>query len=309
MYLCTLNIFFDKAQNMEKQKVAYIVNPISGTADKRAIINFVEQTTNLSEVDLTIHYTTSAGNATDMAAHFATQNFNKVIAIGGDGTVNEVAKGLIHTNTIMGIIPTGSGNGLARHLKIPLQYQQAINVINNGKTIKVDHGVLNDKVFMCTAGVGFDAHVGNHFAIAGKRGFFTYAQLSAKEYFKYRAQNYKITIEGYTFMRKALLITFANASQWGNNAYIAPKADLSDGILDLVILSPFPLIKVPLMGLRMFTKQIDKSSHFEVFRIKQASVERETEGCIHFDGEPGCMGKHLDVHVVNHSLSLLVPPN
>ncbi|MDR1055438.1 MAG: YegS/Rv2252/BmrU family lipid kinase [Prevotellaceae bacterium] len=292
---------------MEKQKLAYIVNPISGTADKYAIVNCIEQTINKSAVDLTIHYTTAAGNATEMAAYFASQNFDKVIAVGGDGTINEVAKGLIHTDTIMGIIPVGSGNGLARHLKIPLHYKQAIDVVNKGKVIKIDHGILNDKVFMCTAGIGFDAYIGNHFAIAGKRGFLTYAQLSAKEYFKYKAQNYKITIEGKTFSRRALLITFANASQWGNNAYIAPKADLSDGILDMVVLTPFPLIKVPLMGLRMFTKQLDKSRHIEVFKIQSAMVERESEGYIHFDGEPGLMGRHLNVCVVPHALNILIP--
>lgn len=292
---------------MEKQKLAYIVNPISGTADKQAIVDYVKQTVDESKVDLTIHYTTAAGNATEMAAYYASQNYDRVIAVGGDGTVNEVAKGLLHTATTMGIVPTGSGNGLARHLKIPLQHKRAIEVINTGKVIKIDHGVLNDKVFMCTAGVGFDAYIGNQFAIAGKRGFLTYAQLSAKEYFRYKPQNYKITINGKTFGRKALLITFANASQWGNNAYIAPKANLCDGILDMVVLSPFPLITIPLMGLRMFTRQIDQSRYIEVFRIKQASVERENDGYIHFDGEPGMMGSQLNVSIVKQSLNILIP--
>lgn len=292
---------------MKKQKLAYIVNPISGTANKRAIVEYAQQTTDSLKVDLTIHYTTAAGNATEMAAYYASQGFDTVVAVGGDGTINEVAKGLLHTNTVMGIVPTGSGNGLARHLHIPLHHQKAVDLINTGKVIKIDHGVLNDKVFMCTAGVGFDAHIGSEFAVAGKRGFLTYAQLSAQEYFKYRPQNYRITVEGKTFIRRALLITFANASQWGNNAYIAPKADLSDGILDMVILSPFPLIKIPLMGLRMFTKRIDQSRHIEVFRIKEAVVERDCEGCIHFDGEPGFMDKQLNVSIVPNSLNIIVP--
>ena len=289
-----------------KQRIAYIVNPISGVSDKRAVISHIEQNV-ADDTVITVYRTKCKGDATTSAAQFAAEGFDKVVAVGGDGTVNEVARGLLNTDTVLGIIPLGSGNGLARHLKIPLDYRKANNVVYNGNTAGIDCGMINDKPFFCTAGTGFDAQVGYRFAESGRRGFATYAQTSFLEYFNYKPQQYKITVDGETFSRTAFLITFANASQWGYNACIAPDAIVSDGMLDMVILSPFPVIKAPLLGLRVFTKNINNSDNIEVFRFKNAAVERETDGYIHVDGESLQAGKVLEVSCMTKPLKVVMP--
>lgn len=292
---------------MAEEKIAYIINPVSGTTDKCAVADYIEKTSEKHGVDSSIYFTRSSGDATEQARHFAGEGYWKVVAVGGDGTVNETAKGLLNTNTALGIVPLGSGNGLARHLKIPLNYQRAIDITLHGKIIQADHGLLNDRPFFCTAGSGFDAHVGHRFSKAGTRGFATYAQTSLVEYFKYTSQNYKITLDGRTFSRRAFLVTFANASQWGYNAYIAPNASLSDGMLDMVIISPFPIIQAPIMGLRVFTKNIYQSRNIEIFRFKEAIVEREKSGYVHIDGEPIRENRILNVKTIQKALNIIVP--
>lgn len=294
-------------RRMVKQRIAYIINPISGTTDKCAVADYIEKTSERHAADSSIYFTQCGGDATEQARHFAREGYEKVVAVGGDGTVNETARGLLGTGVALGIVPLGSGNGLARHLKIPMNYHRAIDITLHGNIITADHGLLNGHPFFCTAGSGFDAQVGHRFSKAGTRGFATYAQTSLVEYFKYTSQNYKITLDGRVFSRRAFLITFANASQWGYNAYIAPNASLSDGLLDMVIISPFPIIQAPIMGLRVFTKSIYQSRNIEIFRFKNALVEREKSGYVHIDGEPMRENRLLDVQTVRHALKLIVP--
>ena len=290
-----------------KQRIVYIVNPVSGTSNKKTIVEYIESTVDASKFDIEIYYTKSAGDGAIKAKEYANNGFDKIVAVGGDGTVNEIARGLIQTNAALGIIPLGSGNGLARHLKIPLNYQKANDIVLHGDIITSDYGLLNGKPFFCTAGMGFDAQVGHRFAKIGRRGIITYAQASFLEYFNYRAQSYKITIDGKTFSRQAFLITFANASQWGYNAYISPDASLNDGMVDMVIISPFPFVKVPLIGFQVFTKSIYHSDNMEVFRIKKATIEREKSGYIHIDGDSMRDKNVLNVEAVAGNLKIITP--
>jgi YegS/Rv2252/BmrU family lipid kinase len=291
-----------------KEHIAYIINPISGITDKKAIADYINKTTDKNKFDFEIYYTKCINDGSRQAKEYADNGFSRVIAVGGDGTVNEIAGGLLGSNTALGIIPLGSGNGFARHLKISLNYQKANQIAQNGEIISSDHGELNNKPFFCTAGIGFDAQVGMRFAQIGRRGFVSYAQASFMEYFHYSPQNYKITIDGKTFSRRAFLITCANTSQWGYNAYIAPDASLNDGLIDLVIVSPFSFVVAPIIGLRVFTKSLCNSRNIEVYRAREAIIERDKAGYIHIDGESLNEEKVLKIKAVSGKLKIIVPP-
>lgn len=290
-----------------KERIAYIINPVSGTSNKQSIADYLYKTVDKNRYEPEIYFTRHAGDGARQAKEYAGLGFERVVAVGGDGTVNEIASGLLKTNTAMGIIPLGSGNGLARHIKMPLNHIRANKIVQEGKIIASDYGTLNGKPFFCTAGTGFDAQVGERFAQIGRRGFVSYAQASFLEYLHYCSSNYKITVEGKTFSRRAFLITLANASQWGYNAYISPDASLTDGMLDLVIIYPFNLVTAPVIGLRMFTKSIYRSSNIDVIRVREASIEREKAGCIHIDGDPMNEDKILDIKAIANELRLIVP--
>jgi YegS/Rv2252/BmrU family lipid kinase len=292
-----------------KEQIAYIINPISGITDKKSVADYVHKTTDASKFDFEIYYTKCVNDGFRQAKEFAANGFDRVIAVGGDGTVNEVGRGLLGTDTALGIIPLGSGNGFARHLKISLNYQKANQVAQHGEIVSSDHGILNGKPFFCTAGTGFDAQVGQRFAQAGRRGFVSYAQASFMEYFHYSPQNYKITIDGKTFSRRAFMITCANTSQWGYNAYIAPNASLNDGLIDLVIVSPFSFVVAPIIGLRVFTKSLYNSRNIEVYRARTATIERDRAGCVHIDGDPLDEEKVLKIKAVSDKLKIIVPNN
>jgi YegS/Rv2252/BmrU family lipid kinase len=292
-----------------KEKIAYIINPISGITDKKTIADYIDKTTDTSRFDAEIYYTKRVNDGFRQAKEYVADGFNRVIAVGGDGTVNEVGRGLLGSDAALGIIPLGSGNGFARHLKISLNYQKATLTAQNGTIISSDHGMLNGREFFCTAGTGFDAQVGQRFAQAGRRGFVSYAQASFMEYIHYSPQNYRITIDGTTFSRRAFMITCANTSQWGYNAYIAPDASLNDGLIDIVIVSPFSFVVAPIIGLRVFTKSLYNSRNIEVYRAREATIERDKAGCVHLDGEPLNEGRVLKIHAVAGQLKIIVPEN
>ncbi|MDR1583768.1 MAG: diacylglycerol kinase family lipid kinase [Prevotellaceae bacterium] len=292
-----------------KEHISYIINPISGITDKKIIADHIIKTTDTNRFDFEIYYTKCVNDGFRQAKEYADNGFSRVIAVGGDGTVNEVARGLLGSDAALGIIPSGSGNGFARHLKISLNYQKANQIAQNGEIISSDHGTLNDKPFFCTAGIGFDAQVGQRFAQTGRRGFVSYAQASFMEYLHYSPQNYKITIDGKTFSRRAFLITCANTSQWGYNAYIAPNASLNDGLIDLVIISPFSFVVAPIISLRVFTKSLYNSENIEIYRAREVIIERDKTGYIHVDGEPINERKMLKIKIIPNKLKIIVPTN
>jgi YegS/Rv2252/BmrU family lipid kinase len=289
------------------EKIAFIINPISGVHAKRDLPELIAGIFSPSEgYDSAIYYTKCAGDATAAARNFATQDFAKVVAVGGDGTVNEVASGLIHTHTALGIVPMGSGNGLARHLNIPINKRRSLELIKTAKVETIDYGLLNDAPFFCTAGVGFDALVGNRFAMGASRGLITYIKHIITEYPRYTPERYAISIDGgKPFYRKAFLVTVANASQWGNNAHIAPQASLRDGVMDVVVMSKFPFYAVPYIGLAFFTKRVDKTRYIETFHCSNLRITRQCPGYIHFDGEASEAGNVIDVKIVTHGLKVL----
>lgn len=227
---------------MSKRTICFIVNPISGIGRQKVIEKLIDEQLDRTLFDYEIAYTKAAKHAIELSKDAALRNIDIVVAVGGDGSVNETAKGLVNTNSALAIIPTGSGNGLARHLNIPLNLKKAMQVINKGKQTAIDSIQMNDETFVNVAGIGFDAHIGWEFAKFGKRGFSSYIKVITREFPKYKAQDFELIIDGNKVTKNAYLISFANGSQWGNNAYIAPTADISDGEMDIAILRDFKLM-------------------------------------------------------------------
>jgi len=195
-----------------------------------------------------------------------------------DGTVNEVASALVGTSCNLGIVPAGSGNGLARQLRIPLQLREALEVINTHKIKIIDAGKANGRYFFCTCGTGFDASVGKDFARENKRGMIVMLKLLLINIFITAPKSYILKIENKKVNLKAFLVTFANSGQFGNNAYIAPHAVIDDGQLDLCILSPFPTASTVELGMRLFFKNIDQSPYLEVMRIRRQALSGKADG-------------------------------
>ena len=296
------------AMDSEKKHITFIVNPISGTQEKEQIIALINEYLDIDKYTFQIIYTQYAGHAEKIASQCAEDSHFAVVAVGGDGTVNEVARALTHTHTALGIIPCGSGNGLARHLQISMQPRKAIEAINEGIIERIDYGTINRRKFFCTCGVGFDAFVSLKFAEAGKRGLNTYIEQSLNASLNYKPETYKLTIDGNeTEIYQAFLIACGNAAQYGNNAYIAPKATLTDGLLDVTILNPFTPLDVPSLALQLFTKTIDQNSHIKTFRCKTISIRREKPGVVHYDGDPVMMGANLKVKIHHAGLHVIVP--
>lgn len=289
----------------EKKKIVFVVNPISGTQGKKAILKSVEERLDKAVYDYRIVETQYAGHATEIAAEAVKEGVHVVVAIGGDGTINEIARSLTHTDTALGIIPCGSGNGLARHLRIPMDSKDAIDILNKGYQVCIDYGKINDIPFFCTCGVGFDAFVSLKFADSGKRGLLTYLENTLHESLTYQPETYEIENEEGTVKHKAFLIACGNASQYGNNAYIAPQASLTDGLMDVTILEPFTVLDVPTLSFQLFNKTIDQNSCIKTMRTKKIKIRRNNPGVFHFDGDPVMGGENLEVEIVPRALNVV----
>ena len=284
------------------------MNPISGTSDKKDIPYLIEELLDKEQFDYSIRETEYAGHAYEIAKESKEQGIDIVVAIGGDGTVNEVGRALVHSNTALGIIPTGSGNGLARHLLIPMKIKGAIQVLNDCEITDLDYGIINEHPFFCTCGVGFDAFISEKFAEAGKRGPITYLENILKEGLKYEPETYEIEAENGTIKKKAFLISCANASQYGNNAYIAPQASMSDGMIDVIIMEPFDALEASQISIEMFNKTLDKNNKIKTFRSKEIKIYRKAPGVIHYDGDPIETGKEIVVTLKEKGIKILTNP-
>ena len=289
----------------EKKRIVFVVNPISGTQGKKAILKWIDERLDRSVYDYSIVKTEYAGHATQIAANAVQEKVDVVVAIGGDGTINEVARSLVHTNTALGIIPCGSGNGLARHLRIPMEPKAAIDVLNRGHELCIDYGKINNIPFFCTCGVGFDAFISLKFADSGKRGLLTYLENTLHESLTYQPETYEIENEEGTMKYKAWLIACGNASQYGNDAYIAPQASLTDGLMDVTIMEPFTVLDVPSLSFQLFNKTIDQNSRVKTMRAKKIKIHRVNDGVMHFDGDPLMAGKELEVEIVPAGLRVI----
>ena len=285
-------------------KILAIINPISGIGSKSNIPSLIADVFAHDPHELFITYSQRAGHARELAAQAVEKHYDCVIAVGGDGTVNEIAQSLRYTDVVLGIVPKGSGNGLARALKLPLTVGKALEVIRAGHVRTIDCCEADSRPFFCTCGLGFDAEVSKKFAQAGSRGPITYARTMIESYLQNEPKEYKLTIDGKSFVEKAFLVTCANAPQYGNNAYIAPLADLEDGKMNVVIIRPFNPLEAPQLALQLFTKRINSNSNLDTYKAENLIIERETEGVMHLDGDPVMFGKRIEIRTYGRSLKV-----
>lgn len=287
-----------------RKKILFIVNPVSGIGRQKIIEKLLDKRLDKTIYDFELAYTKGPGHASTLAAEAAQHNFDVVTAVGGDGSVNEVGSGLIGTNTVMAFMPAGSGNGLARHLNIPMNLEKAMEVINRAGITSIDTVKINDRHCLGMAGVGFDAHIGWEFARFGKRGFSSYIKVFLREYPKYKPRQYELTLDGKKITREALLISFANGSQYGNNAAIAPLADIRDGLIDVCILRNSNTGTMPHLIWKLFSGKMHRSKYLETIRAGEVILKQEAENA-HIDGEPVQLGKEIKLKVNPLSLKVL----
>ncbi|MGF7082419.1 diacylglycerol kinase (ATP) [Mucilaginibacter sp. UYCu711] len=295
LLLAAKNIFLER-------KTLFIINPISGGKKKDGVPELIGK---YFDGDSTIIFTKGVSHASEVAAG-AIDNYDMIVAVGGDGTVNEIASALVGSKAVLGIVPCGSGNGLSRFLGIPMDIKQAIENLNNGTEALIDSAQVNGKAFFNMAGMGFDAHIAEVFATGKKRGFITYIKSSLQEVLNYKPQTYHIEVDDSMYERKAFMLSFANSSQYGNNAHISPKASVQDGLIDVCVIKPFPLYRFIELGIRMFTKTTNGSRYVEIIRGKHIVVKRDSAGPVHLDGEPETAGKAIEINVLPNSLKVIV---
>lgn len=290
-----------------KRKIVFVYNPISGSHKLLPVVPIIEKFINNDIYDYEIINTQHKGHATEIAREYAARRYDAVIAVGGDGTVNEVGCGLIGFDTALGIIPCGSGNGLARHLGIPIDPFKAVKWLDKSIFTDIDYGTMNGQPFFCTCGVGFDAKVSDSFSKAGTRGVLTYLESIMKEIATYHNETYKLSFDNSSETFEAFFITCANADQWGNNAFIAPTASLQDGLLDVIAAHPFNVVDAPLIAFQLFNRQIDKNPKVSVRKCNGVTITREKEGPAHYDGDPVIMGREIRIEIVPSGLKVLIP--
>lgn len=291
---------------MSRKRIAFIINPNSGSNRSKNRVDFVRSLLP-AEADCTIIEWKKVEDRDQIFATVLSGNFDIAVAVGGDGTVSQLAHALCGTSTALGILPFGSGNGLARHIGVPMNSAAAMQLIANGETAVIDRGIINNVSFFCTAGTGFDARIGKLFATSKQRGFWTYARITLRELSNYKPETCTLVIDGVAHRVNAFLITVANAGQYGNNAWISPEAKLNDGLLNVTVLKPFRWWQVVGIAGRMFGKSLHRSKTVEVYSGKKITILRSNAGPAHHDGEPAEFAAELSAHVEPAALKVIVP--
>lgn len=292
---------------MEKRRrLTLIINPISGTLSKKGVDRWVPPMLKRMGYDVDVRFTEYAGHATEIAREAAARGDYGVLACGGDGTVNEVASGLVGTSTALGILPAGSGNGLARHIGIPIDIEKSLKVIGEDYIAPCDCGEVNGRLFFCTFGVGFDAAVSHRFSLKHRRGLSTYISSAIDEFITYHPQAYRIISGDTVITDRAFLVVVCNASQYGNNAFIAPAASIRDGLLDVTVVHEGNLVTHALSGLEMITGAIGNHGKIRTFRAKEITIEREEATVTHIDGDPTELPCNLHIRCLPGTLNMFI---
>lgn len=289
-----------------KKKILFIINPISGKQKQKGVEVLIKQILDTNLYDSEITYTKAAKHAIELSAQGVKEGFAIITAVGGDGSVNEVGRSLVGTNSALAILPCGSGNGAARHMRIPSNLKQAIQVINKSNTKTIDTIQVNKEIAINVTGIGYAAHIANEFTKLKSRGFLNYVMLAVRDSISYKTLLCEIETNGEKKTVDAFIIDVANGSQWGNNVVIAPKAVNNDGVLDLCIIKKFPFLAFPAMATRLFTHSIDCSTYVENKQVTEVILRQErTLG--HIDGEPIELGRELKVKINPVSLKVIIP--
>ena len=282
-----------------------LINPISGTRAKNGICDLTASRLKAAGIDLDTIHTKHKGHGAELARNAAARGTDMVIAAGGDGTVNEIASALMHTETALGIIPCGSGNGLARSLGLPMDFDAAIDIIARNQPTAIDCGIADGLPFFCTFGMGFDAAVTEKFASGERRGKMQYVRSALLEYINFTPDSYALEIDGEIYTEEALLIAVCNTPQYGNNAFIAPRASLTDGMLDVTVIRNGPVIQQAMAGIGLLSGQIDRNRYVDTFKAKEVKIIRLKDGPAQIDGEPLNLGRKVSIHCEPSCLKVL----
>ena len=289
------------------KRLIFIVNPISGRSFlKNRVVSRIIHSIDKVKYDVTIRFTSYAGHATEIASEAVKEGAHIVVAVGGDGTINEVARSLVNTQTALGIVPCGSGNGLARHMHIPIHIRKAVEIINIGIIDTIDSMTVNGIPCFCTAGVGYDAEVSAEYAKDSRRGLGTYVRKALKGWFKYKPMEYVIETDNQVLKRKAIAVTCANANQWGNGFHVAPRASLKDGILDITIIHPIKFLNALAMPRQILGYTFDKNPNVECLRARKVRIIQEKPNFAHIDGEPIYAPRDVEINVHSKTLKVVV---
>lgn len=291
---------------LKKNHLTLVINPIAGTLTKDGVADWVPRRLEAMGYVVETRLTAGPGDATRIAAEAAARGDYGVLACGGDGTINEVARGLIGTETALGILPAGSGNGLARHIGVPVDVEMSLKVIEADNVAECDYGTVNGLPFFCTFGVGFDAAVSQRFARQGKRGFGTYIQSAIDEYIKYHSETYEIIADNEVITDRAFMVAVCNASQYGNNAFVAPAASIRDGLLDVTIVHEGNLFTQMLNSIELFTGSIGNHGRMRTFRTSSLTIRRSAPGPAHLDGESMELPAELEIKCEHKKLRIFI---
>ncbi|QZT36024.1 diacylglycerol kinase family lipid kinase [Halosquirtibacter xylanolyticus] len=291
---------------MKKTKILVLINPISGTGKQKDIAKEIEKRLDLDSFDLEIKETEYAGHAVSLSNEASKNGIDIVVAVGGDGTVNEVAQGVLYTETSMAIIPCGSGNGFARHIGISCSPLKAIDQFKNMISCEVDTLRVNDYLSVNVSGIGYDAFISHEFAKMNNRGLSSYIKAIFSSYFSYKDRSYKLRLENESKDVEAFMVSFANSSQFGNNAYIAPKASIQDGYFSVSAIAKPKWYQIPYLTFAFFTKRLDRCNIYKAYDCQSCEVE-QSDTILHVDGEPVSSDKVLQVKLQRKSLKVMIP--
>ena len=291
---------------MKRDKILFIINPISGVGKQKKVEKALEKVLDKNLFDYEVEYTEYAHHATVISLQAAIRQVDIVVSVGGDGSINDCVRGLIGTNVTLGIIPAGSGNGLARTLNIPLNIEDAIEVLNKKKRATIDTVKVNNKIYASIAGIGFDALIAKEFRKTKVRGFNKYLSLILQFYPFYESQNYKMEIDGEKIESNALFISFATSNQFGYNTVIAPSAKIDDGFMQISIVKKVPIVMLPWTAQLLFLKNFDKSMYVKTYKAKEVKVINNSR-LVNLDGESVLMDKKLHFTINPKSLNVIIP--
>jgi diacylglycerol kinase (ATP) len=298
-----------------ERKIIYLINPISGTSKKEKILKLVEKETSLQNIPYKVYETNKEGDYELLKDTIIKEHYTDVVMLGGDGTVNQVTGNLRDTGVRFGILPVGSGNGLARAAHIPTKLKSALALIFSGSATYVDAFTVNGAYSCMLSGVGFDAQVAHDFAQKTTRGLFTYTQQSIIQFFKANPYQFEVVLENFSFFTDAYFISIANSNQFGNNATIAPQASLSDGLLDIVIVQKMNKAKLPFALLRQMRgnnklqKLVEDMSNKNVlyFQTPSLTIRNPKLAPLHIDGEPKNAVETLEIKIQPEAFLLIRP--
>lgn len=294
----------------ENKKVLFIINKHSGAGYRKDVEGKILAHCDQQSLECTISFTEKPGHATELARDAQQQDFSMVFAVGGDGTVNETARALVNGQLPLGILPKGSGNGLARHLGIPLSFNQALHALLPAQRIAyMDTFRINGHISVNVSGIGFDGHIASLFGKNGKRGFFNYARLVLGEFKKYQESDFEVSLDGKPADRSAFIVALANSSQFGNNARVAPQASIYDQLLDVCFIHKVPFTQAIPFATRMFSGRLHTSSFVDIHKVKAVTIRAAHPMAYHIDGEPMPASQQFEIEILPGSLPILVPAN